>query len=258
MDFSVTDKILDTKEKVFGIIYKITNIEENKIYIGQTHSHRLNRKKYRPFGVEGRFKDHISKAIKNTTKTQSSYLANAIRKYTPEKFKFEVVEYCAKEDLDDREKYYIKETNSIYPNGYNLTPGGKTARHKDVPTMLEKSLLNKPGKRGGCKFRSKETREKIKKQIKSVVDDKFRTLMSVDAKIQHNRTKIKRFKDCKIEDGKIDTYIKTKGKVIIVCIDGIKCQFTSKYETIEESKTRAREFIEELKMQRYQTAGNPL
>ena len=60
-------EILDIseKDKVTGEIYKITNISNGKIYIGQTRSHRLNHKKYRPFGYLGRFKDHISETNSN-------------------------------------------------------------------------------------------------------------------------------------------------------------------------------------------------
>lgn len=58
--------ILETIENVNGEIYIITNIVTKKSYVGQTVSHRKNRKKYRPFGYNGRFKDHISEAMCNT------------------------------------------------------------------------------------------------------------------------------------------------------------------------------------------------
>ena len=61
--------------KVNGEIYKIINKINNKCYIGQTRSHRLNREKYRPFGHLGRFKDHISESIKNVL----TLWANTIR-----------------------------------------------------------------------------------------------------------------------------------------------------------------------------------
>ena len=65
----MTDILLDNSN-VVGHIYKITNIKTNKIYIGQTLSHRKNRGKYRPFGYEGRFKDHLSEALCNSKKKQ--------------------------------------------------------------------------------------------------------------------------------------------------------------------------------------------
>ena len=58
-------------------IYKITNTINNKIYIGQAVSHILNHKKYRPYGMEGRFKSHIHEAFSNK-KNQCHYLNNSI------------------------------------------------------------------------------------------------------------------------------------------------------------------------------------
>ena len=59
---------LSDKNKRFGLIYCITNEVNNKQYIGQTVSHRKNKGKYRPFGIDGRLNDHISEAICNTKK----------------------------------------------------------------------------------------------------------------------------------------------------------------------------------------------
>ena len=58
------NSLLDKSEahKVIGEIYKITNMLTNKMYIGQTRSHYLNRGKYRPFSYTGRFKSHISES----------------------------------------------------------------------------------------------------------------------------------------------------------------------------------------------------
>ena len=76
--------------KVTGEIYKITNLINNKCYVGQTRSHRLNRDKYRPFGYIGRFKDHISKATHTSKKSTCKYLNNALLKYGIENFKCEL------------------------------------------------------------------------------------------------------------------------------------------------------------------------
>lgn len=61
-------KVLDNKENVQGVIYIITNTCTKKCYVGQTMTHKLNSKKFRPFGAERRLKQHISDAIKNTKK----------------------------------------------------------------------------------------------------------------------------------------------------------------------------------------------
>lgn len=46
-----------------------------------------------------------------------------------EDFSFEILEYCDPNILDEREQYYIALLNSKFPNGYNLTDGGKTYSH---------------------------------------------------------------------------------------------------------------------------------
>lgn len=83
------------------IIYKITNILNGKIYVGQDSN---NDPEYYGSG----------KIIKN-----------AIKKYGKENFIKETIEFCeTKEKLNEREIYWISEINSIVPNGYNITSGG--------------------------------------------------------------------------------------------------------------------------------------
>ena len=89
----LSNVILDDVDERFCEIYKITNIENNKIYVGQAVSHILNHKRYRPYGHIGRFKCHISEAFSKKP-NQSQYLNNAIRKYGVENFEVELVEFC--------------------------------------------------------------------------------------------------------------------------------------------------------------------
>ena len=121
------DLLLEKEEfhKVVGQIYKIINLIDNKLYIGQTRSHRLNRGKYRPFGFIGRFKDHISEATHTSKRTICSYLNNAFLKYGVENFNCELILTCNIDELDFYEVKYINELNTKFPNGYNLTNGGQ-------------------------------------------------------------------------------------------------------------------------------------
>ena len=111
-------------------IYKIINTINGKLYIGQTVSHVLNHKKYRPYGKDKRFKSHVSEAYSNK-KNQSRYLNNAIRKYGQDTFSVELIETCSLTEADARETFHIINCNSVYPNGYNIKIGGKTFRHCD-------------------------------------------------------------------------------------------------------------------------------
>ena len=87
------------------VIYKITNLLSEKIYIGQTKQK-----------IEQRFLQH-SKA--------NSPLGQAMRQCGLENFTVEVIENCKTQaELNEREKFWIKILNSKSPNGYNQTNGG--------------------------------------------------------------------------------------------------------------------------------------
>jgi len=95
-------------------IYRLTNIKNNKIYIGLTTTK----------SVQYRFLKHCSEA-KCTNK--NSYILNAIRKYGRDSFKIEQIDTASSlEELKNKEIFYIKKYNStIRSIGYNLTEGGE-------------------------------------------------------------------------------------------------------------------------------------
>ena len=63
MNINLKNIILDNEEERYYEIYKIVCIPTKKCYIGQAVSHILNHKRYRPYGMEGRFKQHIHEAF---------------------------------------------------------------------------------------------------------------------------------------------------------------------------------------------------
>lgn len=102
--------IIDTNKK--SGIYCIENKINGKKYIG----------KY--IGViKYRISDHISKL--NKKKHHNKYLQRAWDKYGKENFNFYVIGIFDKENLNNKEKYYIRKfkTKNI-KYGYNLTDGG--------------------------------------------------------------------------------------------------------------------------------------
>ena len=101
-----------------GKIYKITNLLNNKIYIGQTI---LDNPMLR-------WKDHYNE-YKNIN--NNLYLYKAMRKSGIINFIFQIIEEDIDEkNLNDREQYYIKLYNSnIAEYGYNLTPGGDSSHN---------------------------------------------------------------------------------------------------------------------------------
>lgn len=98
-----------------GVIYKIINNINNKIYIGQTS---------RP--LKERWLEHLT-----TNKRRDLPLYKAFDKYGKENFQIEIVEECENSSLDEREIYWIDYYNS-YKNGYNASLGGES------PTTLSK------------------------------------------------------------------------------------------------------------------------
>ena len=246
------DTLLENNSQVIGHIYLITNITINKCYVGQTLSHRKNHGKYRPFGYMGRFQDHISEAVCNTKKKQCTYLNNAIRLYGKEVFRCELLTTCPKEELDMQEQHYIKMYHSLYPNGYNLTCGGKV--FKNIEIDIEKtSPLNPPKKRGGCTSRSKETRAKMTERLKEVMGTpEARAEQMQRSQQQHSAMKIKKFKGVVVDMNDIDQYIRVINKkdgtqFIRLVIGDHTTQFTGKYEGIERLKQKAIEFIKSIK-----------
>ena len=107
-------------------IYKITNIQNNKVYIGQT---------IRP--IEQRFKRHLNDALHNILDT---HLARAIRKYGKDSFIIEEIDTAETQDeLNKKEQYWIRYYNSV-EDGYNETDaiskcGGNTYQSKTEEEM---------------------------------------------------------------------------------------------------------------------------
>ena len=96
-----------------GLIYKITNDINEKIYIGMTTR-----------TLEKRKADHLNACFDPAKREYGYKIYKAIRKYGVEHFKFSIIEECDNEDLPRKEKYYIKLYNSVI-DGYNETYGGK-------------------------------------------------------------------------------------------------------------------------------------
>lgn len=92
-------------------IYKITNLKNGKAYIGQSTN------------IEKRIKGHKKRAYNASGKEYEKTLYRAIRKYGLNNFKFEVLEICCLDELNEKERYYIEKYNTYYA-GYNETFGG--------------------------------------------------------------------------------------------------------------------------------------
>lgn len=107
------------------IIYKITNLTNGKIYIGQTTQSFNKRYKGLGVGIE-----RVKKHYETKGNVKNEHLYNAILKYGVDNFKIEILETCKSEkELNETELKYIElydTTNS--EKGYNIQIGGDNKR----------------------------------------------------------------------------------------------------------------------------------
>lgn len=239
--------ILTDIEKVFGEIYLVTNNITGKQYVGQTRTHRENHKKYRPFGYLKRFDDHCSNA-KCKSKGKLTYFHNALRKYGIENFEIQLVVRCKLESLDDVETHYVKRFGTLYPNGYNLTTGGKKP-YINLRTITPD--LYEPIKSKSIK-KSEETKDKISQALKKVHDNpEMRLLYSEKAIDQHMIIRKKLFESIKIDKNDIEQYLhlinsKENGQFYRIIIGGVRTSFVSKFASIDKLKEQAINFLNSL------------
>ena len=117
-------------------IYKITNLLNGKCYIGQSTN------------IQRRFISHRNKPFDINSHSYEYPLYRAIRKYGLENFKFEVLEECRVDQLNELERGYIKEFDSFL-NGYNQDEGGNNASHflklsfDDLMAIIERLRTSK-------------------------------------------------------------------------------------------------------------------
>ena len=88
-------------------IYKITNIKNDKFYIGSTSESFLKR-----------WNHHINSLRRGTHKNM--HLQNAFNKYGEESFRFEILETCSKDLCLIREQIYLNTCTK--ENSYNINP----------------------------------------------------------------------------------------------------------------------------------------
>ena len=106
-----------------GVIYIATNLETGRQYVGQTSNFRK------------RLQEHLSRNIRG-----KSYFENALRNHGLAVFDFVQIPYPA-DWLNYWEEYWITNLNTMIPNGYNLTMGGKSLRgfHHSEATKIKLS-----------------------------------------------------------------------------------------------------------------------
>jgi hypothetical protein len=253
------DTIVDDLASVRGVVYCIEHIATGKKYVGQTRTHRLNHGRYRPFGAEGRFRSHISEALCNTKHKSGHLLGIDIRTYGSDAFQVSTLEICDATMADERESAWIAQLNTIYPNGYNLSPGAH--KPSGIPAMPNPTPLAQPRARGGCTHRSAETRAKMSAStVAAFASEEVRLKRAALAAAQHETEKLARFAGLTVDSSNLDQYIYTKGTRVFVRVGSASASFTSKGSSQEDNKQRAKEFLASLSQQTAtlpNCSGNP-
>jgi hypothetical protein len=117
--------IIINKKEYYGVIYKIENIINHHVYIGQTSEHDGFNGRYRNRGngIERVYNYYLSR--KSRDLYYNRHLFSAIEKYGFEAFVVDEILDTALtfEELNDKEAFYVKQFDSLN-NGYNSTEGG--------------------------------------------------------------------------------------------------------------------------------------
>jgi len=122
---------------MIGKIYKITNLENRKLYIGKT-KRSLNKR--------------LSEHLRQKTNKHFDY---AVKKYGRNKFQIKEIDRCYNlKELTKKEKYWINFLDVQNPNhGYNIKEGGDDGK------------LSLEARKRLCKLKSKEHAQNISRGL---------------------------------------------------------------------------------------------
>lgn len=146
-------------------VYKITNKVTGKIYIGITNQ-----------GSGARYRHHWYESRIG----EPSPIHRSMNKYGEDNFTLEIIDFAdTYEELKEKEKYYIKEYDSMNrEKGYNLTEGGDGTFGR----MHSEETKDKIRQKAVGRKASEETKKKMSKSHKQYKDtykahaDKIRVL----------------------------------------------------------------------------------
>lgn len=158
-------------------LYKITNLLNNKVYIGQTKH------------PDKRWRDHKYLSSK---KIKHQYIHQAMSKYGVDNFSYELLVTCkTREDADATEVNLIIQYDSRNPTfGYNLLPGGHVYEVSDKTKNKIKKSLEGNTRRLGSKHSDKD-KGRMKKLKLQIAYDRIEAGELVGVYFSSNETRAK-------------------------------------------------------------------
>ena len=159
-----------------GYIYKIENLANGKIYIGQTIQNIKKRFKVHKQGLKGNYhyNDHLQKSW---------------NKHGEDNFIFVLLEELPDEKTDQAESFYIYMMELQNPDfGYNEESGGHLGKHLSPETKAKLSEAKKGEKNYNFgKPMSEETKAKISESMKGrPKSEETKAKMSESRKSKHH------------------------------------------------------------------------
>lgn len=140
-------------------LYRITNITDNKIYIGQSNN------------PDYRWKQH---KYDSNRANPIQYIHRSIAKYGIENFIFEIIATCqTQEDANEIESILIIQHNSRNQNfGYNLMVGGSYGGHsEETKQKISEATIKQIETKGHPAQGTKRTPEQIQTLIQARKDN---------------------------------------------------------------------------------------
>lgn len=150
------------KLKDKGEIYMITNLINNKKYIGQAVCW-TGKNKQKRHGTEQRWNKHLWSAKSGEMRCPA--LSNALLKYGESNFQIKTIHICDVSQLNYFETKFQRLYNTITPNGYNIRSVSSKGRHHS--DSIEKISKAKSGENHHMfgKKHSEETKKKMGEAI---------------------------------------------------------------------------------------------
>lgn len=130
----------DNSQTLLGEIYVAECRNTGLKYVGQAQKYVGQH--MTSWGSLKRWIRHCSDALDTKKKAYDYEIHKAIREHGRDAFEVTKLCDCRLEDMDKLEQFYIKELNTLHPNGYNMTEGGSVgSKHCDLANKKNKENL---------------------------------------------------------------------------------------------------------------------